>query len=525
MSKVEIPVEGPVCEKGSDKNNMGQVTTPDQVSKTVVEDLIKRLTIDEMNSKWVDQIFAKVKSELAENRSRHTPPSSGASSPISHNSKLSSTPRGLAYQATVEDVPEEDTTTTLSQNYPSQRSNVDMSPAPSLASDSISSNQPSMPKPVLVTGTRASSTSNKTPHSVRFRDRGPVILHSPSRSSPVELADRHSTVDQIWGKLFDKRGDPTERLGQLLRGIANYIIAEYSPANSLVLTPEKLHSFYAKYKVDSEILPYQQIFDCRPRFALDNLELLYQQFRCEHHLIQGGPSSRPYIPSLTPTGFEHWMILQIAAFPEQEAERLGRIVADLPIIADGERLPKQLSRHLFPEARNPVAYDLVLDVMTTWIRNAEYDDLTYRKSYRDDTYKPRSSREDSGRRHRSDESRYGSSSKHRRRSGDNQRSSSKIEDSSHESSPTIKHQTCSPSTTTVDTPDEYLVTSDPRTHRRREREKGYRMYQGRSSTEMTPRTTSRDEPRGGQEVYYEENVRTPRGRAHGGYSNGQEWHV
>jgi hypothetical protein len=34
-----------------------------------------------------------------------------------------------------------------------------------------------------------------------------------------------STVDQKWGRLFDNEGNPTQRLGQFLRGLANHIVS------------------------------------------------------------------------------------------------------------------------------------------------------------------------------------------------------------------------------------------------------------------------------------------------------------
>ena len=85
-----------------------------------------------------------------------------------------------------------------------------------------------------------------------------------------------SAVDLKWGRLFDDRGDPTARLSQVLRGIANYLVgyqcsclvacanhgkvAEYSPRNSLVVTPEKLKAFYHEYKLDAETFPFQRMY-------------------------------------------------------------------------------------------------------------------------------------------------------------------------------------------------------------------------------------------------------------------------
>ena len=73
-------------------------------------------------------------------------------------------------------------------------------------------------------------------------------------------------------------------------------------------------------------------------------------------MVQGDNlGNHPYIPALTPDGFAAWMSRFIQATPGPEARRLDHVVAALPIDAAGstlegnpERLPKQLSRHLFP---------------------------------------------------------------------------------------------------------------------------------------------------------------------------------
>jgi len=59
------------------------------------------------------------------------------------------------------------------------------------------------------------------PSGVRFSDRSLPTRPSAGRSySTVEL----STIDQKWGRLFDSDGNPTKRLGQFLRGLANHIV-------------------------------------------------------------------------------------------------------------------------------------------------------------------------------------------------------------------------------------------------------------------------------------------------------------
>jgi hypothetical protein len=57
---------------------------------------------------------------------------------------------------------------------------------------------------------------------VRFSNREPSIRPAAvSRGfSGVEL----STIDHKWGRLFDSEGNPTQRLGQFLRGLANHMV-------------------------------------------------------------------------------------------------------------------------------------------------------------------------------------------------------------------------------------------------------------------------------------------------------------
>uniref|UniRef100_A0A4E9EB05 DUF7514 domain-containing protein n=1 Tax=Gibberella zeae TaxID=5518 RepID=A0A4E9EB05_GIBZA len=449
------------------------------MSKEQVEDLVRKLTIDEMNKKWIDEIFEKVKSELVEEHSpaNSTPSSSEPPSPMSKPIKPTpsqqSTPQEPVREPTREPTqtparipareparentkkPEPETSSSESRSKPndpvsSNRNSLGINdnPSTSFVSDSPSSNHynnqqqqyPSRPKSVPLPPQPATS---KARPSVRFSN-SPIILNEepepePRHTAPPRPASRSaipsdpakqgpalSAVDLKWGRLFDVRGDPTPRLGQVLRGIANYLIVEYSPRNSLVVTPEKLKVFYHEYKLDTETFPFQQIFDCRPHGALDNLETLYQHLRCENHLVQRRPGGMPHIPSLTPAGFERWMTCQIQTFPEQEARRLNLIMADLPIIADGsfedgkpERLPKQLSRHLLPAARNREINDVVVDAITGWIKRTEENESDLRRTSSEDVYKS-APKDDKGGRYRSDDYRdRDRDTKYRRGSKDN----------------------------------------------------------------------------------------------------------
>ncbi|KAF4948357.1 hypothetical protein FGADI_9669 [Fusarium gaditjirri] len=385
------------------------------MSKEQVEDLVRKLTIDEMKTRWFDEIFEKVKSELVEEHSpADTPSSSEPPSPRSDPAKPAShetTPR-----ESVREEPKKHESVSSSfdsknkshSNPPSSRSSLG-SPTTSYISDSASSrasNRPSSPpKPAIK---ESSPTAPKPRPCVRF-SKAPIILnegpeprHSEPRPAsrpvpppePVKQGPAISAVDLKWGILFDDKGEPTKRLGQVLRGIANYLISEYSPHNSLVVTPEKLNAFYLEYKLDTETFPFQQIFDCRPHGALDNLETLYQHLRCENHLIQRRPGGMPHIPSLTPAGFERWMTCQLRAFPDQEARRLNHIMTDLPITADGvlvddkpERLPKQISRHLLPATRHRETHELVVDAIAGWIKHTEENEADYRRTSSEDVYK------------------------------------------------------------------------------------------------------------------------------------------
>ncbi|KAH7351084.1 hypothetical protein BKA65DRAFT_250777 [Rhexocercosporidium sp. MPI-PUGE-AT-0058] len=203
----------------------------------------------------------------------------------------------------------------------------------------------------------------------RFPDRGPPPPSSPDKPSGVRFSDRSaaarpvgnrtfstaelSTIDQKWGRLFETDGKPTQRLGQFLRGLANHIIEDFPAKKSIVVTPSKMAAYYAAHTLEKEPHPLLTIFRAQSN---EHISRLYQDLGCQHHLVQEDSHSAPIIPALTPVGFAHWMTINILAYPEEESERLGKVVVSMPIDADGdlvdgkpERLPKQISRHLLPD--------------------------------------------------------------------------------------------------------------------------------------------------------------------------------
>ncbi|KAK4228019.1 hypothetical protein QBC38DRAFT_171414 [Podospora fimiseda] len=182
-------------------------------------------------------------------------------------------------------------------------------------------------------------------------------------SSPTSFTGRSpfeiSAVDAKWGQLFDEKGVETKRLSQILTGIGQYILEEFLPQKTTVINPEKLASFYAHHKVDSEPHPFTDIFRNRSlsQQFYSKLQDLFESLSCEYYLIPSSSSGspKPIVPSLTPQGWQRWMTLSIRSYPDVEARRFSSVFSTLPINAvsllDGklERLPKQISRHLFPE--------------------------------------------------------------------------------------------------------------------------------------------------------------------------------
>ncbi|KAK6359514.1 hypothetical protein TWF696_000670 [Orbilia brochopaga] len=165
-------------------------------------------------------------------------------------------------------------------------------------------------------------------------------------------------ADSFWGDLFDKTENPpaaTVTLSQFLRGIADYIITEFEPKHSIVITPPKMMAFYTKFRAATgERLSWDNFFLGRPVKALSEV---YQALNCHHHLVppKDSASSPPTVPGLTPQGFERWMTIQILSDPDREARRLITVLKQCPIQNPFEkdpmfrRFPKTLTRESFPK--------------------------------------------------------------------------------------------------------------------------------------------------------------------------------
>ncbi|KAI9718264.1 MAG: hypothetical protein M1812_004254 [Candelaria pacifica] len=160
--------------------------------------------------------------------------------------------------------------------------------------------------------------------------------------------DKEQTpLEKFWGALFDEDARPTPRLGQFLRGLANHIICDYEPCQSIVVTPVKMLRYYEETKLPNEIYQWSTTFN-RSNASISKM---YRDLECQQHLVQNRSDEVPAIPGLTPVGFEKWMETLILAHPDKEFERLQKAVLEMPISnADNikERFPKEISRRLFP---------------------------------------------------------------------------------------------------------------------------------------------------------------------------------
>ncbi|KAI4126445.1 MAG: hypothetical protein LQ347_004969 [Umbilicaria vellea] len=194
------------------------------------------------------------------------------------------------------------------------------------------------------------------PHSPPYNARRPSLPNSvesdpigtrPRGPERLSTGKEETTLEKIWGQLFDEGGNPTARLGQLLRGLAIHIIEDYEPCHSIVITPSKMLKYYEDVKLANEVYPWHVVFDDER----SSISRMYRDLECQHHLIQERYNEKPDIPSLTPVGFQRWMTVLLQAHPDLEYKRLQMAVLDMPISNPDdkkERFPKEISRRLFP---------------------------------------------------------------------------------------------------------------------------------------------------------------------------------
>ncbi|UKZ78382.1 hypothetical protein TrVFT333_006119 [Trichoderma virens FT-333] len=374
-----------------------------------VEDVVRGLAMEEWNSRWLDELVAKVKGELNDGADHGDDGSVSDDGSATQSSTASSKDTMKRYQPTVEDYNEDEDepsdfeygftpTISLDDTQPLTRTSSQLSNSSADSSCSTPSNSSadsSISKDSLPTPPSSVSSESPTPRpTVRFAEKQPPVIHytpeppepEPELEPEPEPYHSHSSASHLrppaaerqgpsWTLLFNERDEPTPALGRFLRGLANHIIAEYSPTDSLVITPDKLLKFYSRYKLDNEFFPFQRVFDTRYHKSLRGLSFLFSDLRCEHHLVQSSIDSKPSIPALTPAGFEDWMTLMVRAFPDREAKRLDLVLADIPLLADDRHarlpsaqrlLPRELPRELFPERGHVRVFDLLASSFAEW---------------------------------------------------------------------------------------------------------------------------------------------------------------
>lgn len=237
------------------------------------------------------------------------------------------------------------------------------------------------------TPAQASPTKNEPKESprtstVRFSDEtkpaepAAIRVEEPRKTSTGQAVEM-TAIDMRWGVLFSKDGTHTKRMEHVVRGLANYIIEEFMPQRSIVITPEKMAAFYSHHRLEKETFPFTALFRARSKDFNGALESLYEDLGCQYFLVQADDRSRHSVPALTPQGFMQWLITMIQAYPDEEAKRLDKVVSALPIEADSlldgkpERLPKQISRYLLPPEPIRKTKRLVDDAMNDFREDIE----------------------------------------------------------------------------------------------------------------------------------------------------------
>lgn len=194
------------------------------------------------------------------------------------------------------------------QRASSNKSSSTSSPPPNAHRDGVytppSPTQSSRPVHAIVQEPLRSPASSplEKPSGVRFSDRTlPTRPAGPGGLRTYSTLDL-SAVDEKWGRLFDREGNPTQRLGQFLRGIANHLIDDFPPKKTIVVTPAKMAAYYASHALDAEKHPLVSIFRAQNE---QQISKLYIDLGCQFMLVQETTSQPPTIPALTAVGFAH----------------------------------------------------------------------------------------------------------------------------------------------------------------------------------------------------------------------------
>ncbi|OQU94173.1 hypothetical protein CLAIMM_00567 [Cladophialophora immunda] len=113
---------------------------------------------------------------------------------------------------------------------------------------------------------------------------------------------------------------------KMLRNVADYMIEEWEPKQSIVIDTYKMQRFYQDFLVPGDIYPWNMVMDYRT----SSISRLWRTFDIEHHYVPTlDLTARPDLPALTHRGFTDWMDLTYQVQPEIEAKRLLKIREDI----------------------------------------------------------------------------------------------------------------------------------------------------------------------------------------------------
>ncbi|RYP68720.1 hypothetical protein DL769_005441 [Monosporascus sp. CRB-8-3] len=245
-----------------------------------------------------------------------------------------------------------------SPRCPSPQSTSAPGPVPSPAGPTLPSPSTNSSQAVVATATATRSSPPRKP-GVHFSDRRTFAKRPAITSRRTSSGTSDSTRGEL-EYLFDESGQATARSVRFLRGLAKHIIDEFAPKGSLVVTPEKLAAFYTRYRLETEVFPFAELFGSRARDAPERIADIFFGLGCAYHLTPrpDQPGSRPRVPGLTPAGCGRYLAASLLAYPDEEFHRLERIAAG----GDGPGgagvaglLPRPLIRCLLPARPDPGA--------------------------------------------------------------------------------------------------------------------------------------------------------------------------
>ncbi|KAM7206319.1 hypothetical protein V8F33_000605 [Rhypophila sp. PSN 637] len=187
------------------------------------------------------------------------------------------------------------------------------------------------------------------------------FVHVPAPSRPRSATRTSYSDEASWGVLFDSRGRETERMEHILKKLGGYIRNNWAPYDTRVITPDKMFKFYSCYYIETERLPFRELFSSKT--SNKRIAAVYDHLGVDYIQYDGRHST----PGLTRLGFAQFLIKTIRAFPDEEHRRLQRVIQAIPFDIDDNtngggyvRVPRSLPRHYLPKGPGMDSYQRLL---------------------------------------------------------------------------------------------------------------------------------------------------------------------